>query len=198
MTTDPYSHSRRVAMYRRLALAMALALVAVVVFWSDTKSLFTKQLTSITADDTGVHIVGSLIRGTDDKGRPYTLRAETMVQSQPDANDPAQHITMQQPRLQLAAHRGNLRATGDSGVLEQAKDIATLRDNGHIIDDEGNDIAAPLIIFNTKSGDLEAQGPVKATGPSGTINAAHLIWQAEDDKQIFTDALMTLQPKGGQ
>lgn len=51
MTTDPRRHSRQVALFRKLVLACALLLLAVLVVWSDPQARLTRTLSDITNGD---------------------------------------------------------------------------------------------------------------------------------------------------
>ena len=190
MTTDPRRHTRQVALFRKLALAFAIFLVVVLIAWSDPQARFTSVLSELTEDaQNGIQITDPTLRGTQANGQAYTIRATAMRQT----SRPAGTLEMDKPQFEFADPQGPLTARAQAGSLDQTSNQAVLRGAVEIRDAAGNIIRAPVLTFNTKTGDFTAQGQVRMDSPSGTLLASALKSTAKI--HVFSNAEMTLLPK---
>lgn len=130
-----------------------------------------------------------VLRGVQANGQAYIIIATAMRQKSP----PTGLIEMDKPQIEFANSEGPLRASAQNGSLNQAANQATLRGEAEIRDAAGNVIRAPVVTFNTQSGDFTAQGPVRMDGPSGMVRASAL--ESSAKSHIFFDAEMTRSSK---
>ena len=190
MTTDPRRHSRHVALFRKLALAFAGLLFAVLVVRSDPQARFTNAFSNITRDtQNGTQIMDPTLRGTQANGEAYIVVATAMRQK----SQPTGPIEMDKPQFEFADPQGPLKARAQAGSLDQTTHQALLRGAVEIRDAAGNIIRAPEVALNTQSGDFTAKGPVRMDGPSGTVRASRL--ESVAQTHVFLNAEMTLLPK---
>src|ERR1700761_5653414 len=188
------SHSRRVALLKRLFPATGGALLLLIMMWPRLAPLWDRMRLGIPAID--LHEAGDLrmvnprYAGTDRLGRPFVVTAAVGHQV-PDRQD---LMSLEKPRADMKTHSGaTVVLTGATGVyqsqtqlLDLFGDVTVTHENGtHFVTDTAHADAA----HNTAEGD----DPVVGNGPSGDVRAQGFRILDKGDKIIFlgkSDALL--------
>ena len=144
------------------------------------------------ADADAARLTDARYRGVDERGRPYTITADTAVQVSPERvnlANPVGDSTMQNGTwLQLSAKYG---------VYMQHIGQLDLQDNVVLYRDDGTTMKSATATMDLKVGAASGNDPVHAEGPFGVLDAKAFALADKGDLIQFTGPA-TLVLNGGQ
>lgn len=170
-TSDQMARRRLIVRLTKWVLpAAALALLASIALWPefdrarDQERVTIKQLSQAQVD--GASLTNAHYRGVDDKGRPYTLTADTATQNGPD-------------RIDLSAPKGDSQTQNGSwmmvqsrqGVFIQRQNLLDLSSDVVIYRDDGTTLHTQSATVDFKAGAAAGAEATHAEGPFGTLDA---------------------------
>jgi lipopolysaccharide export system protein LptC len=150
--------------------AAALLLLASIALWPqfertlDAERVTLKQLASAEVD--GATLTGAHYRGIDDKGRPYTLTADTATQNGPE-------------RIDLVEPKGDSQSQSGAWMMVQSHDCVFIQRRNQldlssdvvIYRDDGTTLRTQSATVDFKAGAAAGAEPTHAEGPFGTLDA---------------------------
>ena len=188
------SVERSVAQYSRFVARMKIALPAaagmilllILVLpqfraQTDRFRIGLKTLTEVTSDT--LSIVNARYFGTDDKGRPFSVSAE----SARERSSEDKRIDLTVPRAEMTMDDGNVVVlTATTGVFDRSGDTLDLGGQVSLVDRRGHEIqtSAVRILFKDKSASGDA--PVTGKGSFGTLEASGFTMHDVDRVIRFT------------
>jgi len=195
----------RIARRRRVVLVLkrglplaAFAALAAVLLWPQLAGMeesvrvaYRKPSLDIPAG--AASMIAPRFQGTDERGRPYTVTAETALQ--PGGSDT---VSLTQPRgdltledgawVLLEARAGLFRR--DSRILDLEGEVALFHDSGYEVRTEAAEI-------DLRAGAARGDRPVAAQGPAGTLDAVGFEIIDRGNVLVFGGpARMLLLPQG--
>ncbi len=193
MASDPTHHSRRVRQLRWTMFASALALLLLILLWSRFAGggwLGAR----VTDGPSQVEMTDAVMRGTNQQGQPYILRAQRLRQRQTTTSI----YDMQAPDIELGTRRAKdlIEAQARDGVYDQESGNILLAGKVELRQFGDKIIRAPQIDFQMQSGDFVVQGPLQMLSPGRMIEADLLTSSAENKTHEFTNGVITLFAKG--
>lgn len=193
MTSDPTHHSRRVRRLRQVMFVSALALLALILLWSSFGSgaWFGASVTSGPAQ---AEMIDAVMRGKNQQGKPYVLRAQVLRQRL----ETTSIYDMQAPDIELGTRRAKdrIQAQAQSGVYDQQTGNIVLSGEVELRQTGDRIIRAPEVDFNMQSGDFIVQGPLQMRSPARLISADLLTSTGNNKTHEFTNGVITLFAKG--
>lgn len=196
---DPAALARRrlvVTIAKRLLPLAAFAALALVVLWPQIAGMEEQvrvayRKPSITVPTGAASVVEPRFQGTDERGRPYTLSADTAVQ---DAG--SESVRLAKPRGDVTLEAGAwviLQAEAglfhrDTRMLDLTGDVAVFHDSGYEVRTDAAEV-------DLRAGTAKGDQPVSAQGPAGTLDAVGFSLIDRGDVVVFTGpARMVLVP----
>ncbi len=170
---------------KRLLPLLALVLLSSLALWpeldreAEQARIAYRRVTGAETD--AARLLDARYRGLDERGRPYTVTADTAVQVSPERVDltkPVGDSTMQNGTwLQLSAKQG---------VFIQH--LGQLDLQGHVVlyRDDGTTMTSATATMDLKSGAASSNDRVHAEGPFGTLDARAFVFTDKGDLIQFT------------
>jgi lipopolysaccharide export system protein LptC len=170
-TSDQMARRRLIVRVTKWVLpAGALALLASIALWPqfertrDQERVTIRQLASAQVD--GARLTDAHYRGVDEKGRPYTLTADTATQNGPDRVDLAEPKGDSQsaggPWMMVQSHRGVFIQRANQ--LDLSSDVVIYRD-------DGTTLRTQSATVDLKAGAAAGAEATHAEGPFGQLDA---------------------------
>lgn len=147
----------------------AMVLLAMIALWPEFERTTINTRVGngqLTGEVEGGRMVDLRYKGIDEKGRPYTLTAETAKQLEPDRiglTTPKGDITLENGTwMMLTARKGTF--VQKASQLDLLQDVTLYRDDGTTLHTEAATI-------DMKAGAAASASPVHAEGPFGVLDA---------------------------
>ena len=149
--------------------AVALGLLALIAVWPELDRA-TRQaqvaFRRMAGAVEGASMTGVRYRGTDDRGRPYTLTAESARQSG-------------QGRVDLVQPQGDMGMENDGWLMVQSRQGVFLQQSNQLdlsrdvmlYRDDGMTMRTDAVALDMKSGAASSASAVQVEGPLGTLDA---------------------------
>lgn len=121
--------------------------------------------------DEGLKIANPKFEGVTAKGEPFTV---TAVSALPDGPDPDE-VKLDTVKGEIDTADGRKVTVGASaGVLYPKAKTVDLTDGVHLKTSDGYSLTAQTGSFDSRAGELTANGAVTVVGPMGRITAEHM------------------------
>jgi lipopolysaccharide export system protein LptC len=175
--------------WMKLALpTSAFLIIMLVILWPNFTGT-KKQVANITRDSfdasllRNFEMLAPVFFGTDEKNRPYRLRARKARQSKTKASI----VSLEEPRANLKLDKGKgLIVSAKSGKLDQKKNVLQLRGNVNIYHDANYTMRTQLMTVNLKDREAWGSKPVSVRGPKAKIDAQGFRILDKGQTVIFT------------
>jgi lipopolysaccharide export system protein LptC len=175
-----------VAVAKRLLPLAAVALLSAIALWPEFESaadrgrVAFKRVTQVRPD--ALSVVQPRFQGIDEQNRPYTVTADTAVQ------------TGSEEIVQLQAPKADLLLTDGGWLYMEAREGRYDRPNNHldlagrvtIHHDDGTQFVTDQAAIDVAGGNAEGDVPVAAQGPFGTLTAEGFRLRDRGQVVIFT------------
>lgn len=131
--------------------------------------------------------------GKDDKGRPYSITADSM--SHADGDD--RHISLKKPLADIVMSSGAYVAlTANDGVLDRDTDVVTLNGDVTLFHDNGLSFQTDSATIHLKDKTAEGDDPVEGQNGDGELTSQGFRVLDDGDTILFTGkAYMKIYPK---
>ncbi|MHB1204334.1 MAG: LPS export ABC transporter periplasmic protein LptC [Rhodospirillaceae bacterium] len=132
--------------------------------------------------------------GTDDKGQPYSVTAESVRQGA--ANDKT--IELNQPKAEITTTTGNaVSASANAGIYDHDKQEIELNGDVALYQKDGNELHTSQAHITLKDGSARGNAKITGKGSFGTLEASGFIYNKDDQVIRFTGpARLILNAKG--
>lgn len=173
------------ALKRALPL-LAFAALALVALWPQIAGLeegirVSYRKPTISTQTGAANVVDPRFQGTDERGRPYTLSAESALQ--PAGSD---IINLAQPRGDLTLEDGAwVMLQSDTGRFHRADRMLDLAGDVTMFHDSGYEVRTDAAHVDLRAGRAEGDQPVAAQGPAGTLDAIGFVISDRGDVVVF-------------
>ncbi|MGF1640008.1 MAG: LPS export ABC transporter periplasmic protein LptC [Rhodospirillales bacterium] len=190
-------HARIVGVLKVALPLTATAIVALLVVWSQWRPggdrLLIGTSSPDTTDDRGDKMIHARYVGLDDKGRPFSVTAETVSYLDPEGA----RMRLQMPKADITLETGEwLTLTADSGVYDRHGGSLDLAGNVIVFHDQGVQFRTSAATIDLEAKTAAGAQPVEAHGPFGELSAAG--FRAEDaGRTIFFHGPATLRLPAG-
>lgn len=164
-------YSRFVTMMKITLPLIAAVLVGLVVVWPqfrDVREGFRIEIARLTHSLGTQEVSNARFTGTDARGRPYTVIADSaaQVEGQPDL------IGLAHPKADVTMQGGAwVASSADAGRFNRIDQLLDLTGGVSLFHDQGFEIHSPSARLDLKSGTAEGNEKVDGHGPTGTISA---------------------------
>jgi lipopolysaccharide export system protein LptC len=162
----------RFVMLMKITLPLiAAVLVGLVVVWPqfrDVREGFRIEIARLTHSLGGQEVSNARFTGTDSRGRPYTVIADTAAQAegQPDV------IRLEHPKADITMQGGTwIASSADVGLFHRVDQTLNLDGGVSLFHDQGFEMHSASARLDLKSGTAEGDKKVEGHGPTGTISA---------------------------
>jgi lipopolysaccharide export system protein LptC len=196
---DPAALARRrlvVTIAKRLLPLAAFAALALVVLWPQIAGMEEQvrvayRKPSITVPTGAASVVEPRFQGTDERGRPYTLSADTAVQ---DAG--SESVRLAKPRGDVTLEAGAwVMLQAEAGLFHRDTRMLDLTGDVSVFHDSGYEVRTDAAEVDLRAGTAKGDQPVSAQGPAGTLDAVGFSLIDRGDVVVFTGpARMVLVP----
>jgi lipopolysaccharide export system protein LptC len=131
--------------------------------------------------------------GKDNKGRPYSITADSM--SHADGDD--RHVSLRKPMADIVMASGAYVAlTANDGMLDRDADIVTLNGDVTLFHDNGLSFQTPSATIHLKDKTAEGNDPVEGQNGDGELTSQGFRVLDDGDTIVFTGkAYMKIYPK---
>lgn len=197
---DPAAIARRrlaVTLAKRALPLAAFAALALVVLWPQITGMeeslrVAYRKPSITTPTGAARVVEPRFQGTDERGRPYTLSADSALQ---EAG--SDRIRLAQPRGDVTLEDGAwVMLQADAGVFHRDVRVLDLTGNVALFHDSGYEVRTDSAAVDLNAGSSHGDEPVSAQGPAGTLDAVGFSLTDRGDVIVFKGpARMVLVPE---
>jgi lipopolysaccharide export system protein LptC len=165
-------YSRFVTMMKITLPLIAAVLVGLVVVWPqfrDVREGFVIEITKLkNSIGGGQEVANARFTGTDQRGRPYTVIADSAAQvdGHPDL------IGLEHPKADVTMQGGAwVASSAESGRFRRDDQILDLVGGVNLFHDQGFEMHSPSARLDLKRGTAEGDEKVDGHGPTGTISA---------------------------
>ena len=164
-------YSRFVTMMKITLPLIAAVLVGLVVIWPqfrDVREGFRIEIARLTHSLGGQEVSNARFTGTDARGRPYTVIADSaaQIEGEPDL------IGLEHPKADVTMQGGAwVASSAETGRFRRSDQILDLVGGVSLFHDQGFEIHSPSARLDLKSGTAEGDEKVDGHGPTGTISA---------------------------
>jgi lipopolysaccharide export system protein LptC len=158
-----------VAIAKRLLPVVALALLASVVLWPELRR--DAEQTRLATRDTRIatengQLTDATYHGVDERGRPFTVTADTAQQTTPE------RVDLSMPKGDLTLESGNwVLLQSRQGVYRQHLGALDLSGDVQLYRDDGTTLQTDSAAIDLKAGAVAGADMVHAEGPFGTLDA---------------------------
>ncbi len=163
--------SLRVAWAKKLLpVVAALLLVALVIVPSLRLGPDGNRVAYQVSDGSGPaptsKLLGATYHGTDQQGNPFTITADTAIQSQTNL------VTLTNPEADISLKSGTwLMLKAQSGLYHQDTDQLELSGTVTLYRNAGTTMTTSAAALDLRDGTAQGSAPVQAQGPFGTLSA---------------------------
>jgi lipopolysaccharide export system protein LptC len=189
------SHSRRVALLKRVLPAIGLSLMLVVAVWPRLAPLLERIRFALPAIDLReareLRMLNPRYLGTDRENRPVVVTAAVGQQVPDNAN----LMSLEQPKADLQAHDGAaIVVTAATGIYQSQAQILDLFGNVKLVHQNGTEFTTDTARLDVANSSAKGDDPVEGHGPSGDVKAQGFRIYNKGDTLIFTgDADLVLR-----
>jgi len=196
---DPAALARRrlvVTIAKRLLPLAAFAALALVVLWPQIAGMEEQvrvayRKPSIAVPTGAASVIEPRFQGTDERGRPYTLSADTAVQ---EAGSNSVRLTRPHGDVTLEAGAWVM-LKADAGLFHRDRRMLDLTGNVAVFHDSGYEVRTDAAKVDLDAGSAQGDQPVSAQGPAGTLDAVGFTLTDRGDVVVFKGpARMVLVP----
>jgi lipopolysaccharide export system protein LptC len=188
-------YTRFVMLMKVVLPLVAAVLVALVAVWPQFREIregFRIELSKINLPTGGQRVTNARYAGTDARGRPFTVTAESAAQEegQPDI------IKLDKPKADITLQNNVwVAATAVDGSFYRNEQILQLSGGVNIFHDAGFEMQSENATIDLKSGVAEGKEKVEGQGPTGTLTAAGFRVMDSGARVLFSGpAKMVLRP----
>lgn len=179
---------RRVAVsvLKRALPVLAFAALALVALWPQIAGLeegirVSYRKPTLSTQTGAASVLAPRFQGTDERGRPYTLSAESAVQ--PAGSEV---VDLAQPRGDLTLEDGAwVMLQSDDGRFNRGERVLDLSGNVAVFHDSGYEVRTDSARVDLRAGRAEGDQPVAAQGPAGTLDALGFTISERGDVVVF-------------
>lgn len=158
-----------VTMSKFLLPAGATLLLALVAAWPEFDRATEKArgiVHGMSATVEGVRLSKAHYNGVDERGRPYTVTADTAVQRGSD------HVDFTHPNADMTLENGSwINVKSNQGVFARKAEQLDLSGGVTLYRDDGTIMTTASATMTIKAGSASGAEPVHVEGPFGTIDA---------------------------
>jgi lipopolysaccharide export system protein LptC len=181
------SHSRRVALLKRVLPAIGLSLMLLVAMWPRLAPLLERIRFTLPAIDLReareLRMLNPRYLGTDRENRPFVVTA-AVGQQVPDNAD---LMSLEQPKADLQAHDGaTVVITAATGIYQSQAQILDLFGSVKLVHQNGMEFTTATARLNVANNSAQGDDPVEGHGPSGDVKAQGFRIYDKGDTLIFT------------
>jgi len=181
------SHSRRVALLKRVLPAIGLSLVLLVAVWPRLAPLLERIRFALPAIDLReareLRMLNPRYLGADRENRPFVITAAVGQQVPDNAN----LMSLEQPKADLKAHDGaTVLVTAATGIYQSQAQILDLFGNVKLVHQNGTEFTTDTARLNVADNSAQGDDPVEGHGPSGDVKAQGFRIYNKGDTLIFT------------
>jgi len=181
------SHSRRVALLKRVLPAIGVSLMLLVAVWPRLAPLLERMRFAFPAIDLReareLRMLNPRYLGSDRENRPFVVTA-AVGQQVPDNND---LMSLEQPRADMKAHDGaSVVVTAATGIYQSQGQILDLFGNVTLVHENGTKVTTDTARFNVADNSGQGDDPVEGHGPTGDLKAQGFRLYNKGDTLIFT------------
>jgi len=165
--------SRMVALLKRVLPLAALAALALVALWPQIAGMeesvrVAYRKPSLAVPGGAASVVEPRFQGTDERGRPYTVAAESALQP---AGETA--VALTRPRGEVTLEDGAwVLLEARAGSFDRASRRLTLTGDVTLFHDSGYEVRTESALVDLRAGTAHGRQPVAAQGPAGTLEAS--------------------------
>jgi lipopolysaccharide export system protein LptC len=198
-TPDAAALARRrfaVTLLKRALPLLAFAALALIALWPQITGLeeqvrVSYRKPSVNVPTGAASVVEPRFQGTDDRGRPYTLSADSATQEQG-----ADAVALARPRGDVTLEDGAwVMLQSDAGTFHRGERRLDLSGNVALFHDSGYEMQTDAAEVDLREGTATGSEPVAAQGPAGTLDAVGFTLRERGDVVIFGGpARMVLVP----
>lgn len=178
------NHTSLVRWMRLVLPVMALAIVVVLMVWSDNRAPLApvprEQVSPQTISQN--ELINPKFQSEDTHNRPYTITADKATQNAEDMNT----VLLQKPVADMTFEKGgwvSLKAT--NGAYKQAEGDLNLDGQVEMHHDSGYELHTEKMAINVKGQILTSDAPVTGHGPTADISASGLEANGTNDTVVF-------------
>lgn len=181
------SHSRRVALLKRVLPAIGLSLMLLVAVWPRLAPLLERIRFTLPAIDLReareLRMLNPRYLGTDRQDRPFVVTAAVGQQVPDNAN----LMSLEKPRADLKAHDGAaVTVTAATGIYQSQAQVLDLFGNVRLVHQDGTEFTTETARLNVANNSGQGDEPVEGHGPSGDVKAQGFRIYDKGDTLIFT------------
>jgi lipopolysaccharide export system protein LptC len=190
-------YSRFVTLMKVTLPLIAAVLVGLVVVWPqfrDVREGFRIEIARLTSTLGGQELSNARFTGTDAKGRPFTVLAESAAQvdGQKDV------VKLERPKADITLQNGAwIASSADTGRYLRDEQQLDLAGGVNLFHDQGFEMHSPTARLDLRRGTAEGDEHVDGHGPTGTISATGFRVLDNGARVFFTGpAKLVLRPEG--
>lgn len=181
------SHSRRVALLKRVLPAIGLSLLLLVAVWPRLAPLLERIRFAFPAIDLReareLRMLNPRYLGTDRENRPFVVTAAVGRQV-PDHNE---LMSLESPRADMKAHNGaSVVITATTGIYQSQAQLLDLFGNVTLIHEDGTKFITDTARLNIAGNSAQGDDAIEGHGPSGDVKAQGFRILDKGDTLIFT------------
>ena len=179
-----------------LPLVMAVTLGYLVYWWLESRgSVVDPTVVATVGSNTKAEVTVDDVKfdGKDDKGRPYSITADSA--SHPDGDD--RHISLKKPLADIITSSGAYVAvTANSGMLDRDANTVTLTGDVTLFHDNGLSFQTDRATVDLKDKTAQGNDPVEGQNGDGELTSQGFRVLDDGDTILFTGkAYMKIYPK---
>lgn len=181
------SHSRRVALLKRILPAIGLSLILLVAVWPRLAPLLERIRFTLPAIDLReareLKMLNPRYLGTDRENRPFVVTAAAGQQVPDNAN----LMSLEKPKADLQAHNGaTVTVTAATGIYQSQAQVLDLFGSVKLVHQNGTEFTTDTARLNVANNSAQGDDPVEGHGPSGDVKAQGFRIYDKGDTLIFT------------
>lgn len=181
------SHSRRVALLKRVLPAIGLSLILLVAVWPRLAPLLERIRFTLPAIDLReareLRMLNPRYLGTDHENRPFVVTAAAGQQ----VPDNADLMSLEKPKADMKAHDGaSVVVTAATGIYQSQAQILDLFGHVKLVHQNGTEFTTDTARLNVANNSAQGDDPVEGHGPSGDVKAQGFRIYDKGDTLIFT------------
>jgi lipopolysaccharide export system protein LptC len=181
------SHSRRVALLKRLLPAIGVALLLLIVVWPRLAPQWERMRLAFPAinlrDARELDMIHPRYAGIDREGHPFVVTAASGRQL-PDRQD---LMSLRGPRADIKTHGGaDIVITAQTGVYQSQTQLLDLFGNVTLVHQNGTRFLTQAAHVEVASDRAAGDQPVTGHGPSGDVRAQGFRILDRGDRIVFT------------
>ncbi len=189
-------YSRFVGLMKIVLPSVAAVLVALVVAWpqfQDVREGFRIEIAKLQMPFSGgQHLANARFTGVDKRNRPYTVTADSAVQT----DERPGVVDLAHPKADITLSNGAwVAASASQGTYTKRDELLRLNGQVDLFHDTGFEMHTPSALVDLKNGTAAGDQPVQGHGPSGALNSAGFRIYDGGKRILFTGkARLILRP----